>query len=315
MWLPGRHLPTIWGKKMRRVRTVHDRIDRLGTPDGDHLTIARMGRRGSGIPHLLVLHGLEGTIRATYAHGLLRHARARGWSGDLLLFRSCDGELNCAPRLYHSGETTDLDHVVRLLLREAPGPLMIAGVSLGGNVLLKWLGELGSQARALVAAAAAISVPFDLAAGSRQLERGFARVYAHHFLRSLRKKALDKAAQFPGLLSVPDIRSADTLWKFDDVVTAPLHGFASAADYYEKCSSIYSLGRVRVDTFLVSALDDPFVPTAVNLRAREIARRSDTLVPAFSAQGGHVGWVSGSPWDITYSMESFVIDSLAAVMQ
>lgn len=310
-WLPGPHLPTIWGKKVRRITPIHDRMERLATPDGDHVSLARMGRRRAGLPHLLILHGLEGSVRATYAHGLLGQARARGWSGDLLLFRSCDGEMNRAPRLYHSGETTDVDFVLRWLREEATGPLLVVGVSLGGNVLLKWLGEQQVAGAGLVAAAAAVSVPFDLAAGSRALERGFGRVYATHFLRSLRPKALAKAEQFPGCLSPERIRAARTFWEFDDAATAPLHGFTDAADYYKKSSSISFLDRIQVRTFLISALDDPFVPKEVNIRARDIARRSPNLSAAFSDSGGHVGWVSGPLWGVEYSMEAFVVQMLA----
>ena len=184
--LPGGHLPTVWGKKFRRQRLVHDRVERLTTPDGDHLTLARMGVAQPGVPHLLILHGLEGTIGAKYAHGMLELARRRGWSGDLLLFRTCDGEMNSARRLYHSGETTDTDFVVRHLNHCTPGlHLVICGVSLGGNVLVKWLGEQGESAGALVHRAAAVSVPFDLGAGSRFLELGFSRFYTKHFLSTL----------------------------------------------------------------------------------------------------------------------------------
>ena len=145
-WLPGPHLPTIWGKLGRSRSTVHDRLERIATPDGDHLTLVRMGAVHAGVPHLLILHGLEANVGAKYAHGLLQEARNRGWSGDMLMFRSCDGEVNTARRFYHSGETTDLDFVVRRLIRECPElHLVICGVSLGGNVLLKWLGELGLE--------------------------------------------------------------------------------------------------------------------------------------------------------------------------
>ncbi len=141
-WLPGPHLPTIWGKVLRRRSPVHDRLERIGTPDGDHVTLVRMGTIKAGVPHLVILHGLEGKITAKYAHGMLAEARKRGWSGDMLMFRSCDGEMNSARRFYHSGETTDLDFVVRRLIAEHPGiQLKLCGISLGGNVLLKWLGE------------------------------------------------------------------------------------------------------------------------------------------------------------------------------
>lgn len=311
-WLPGPHLPTIWGKKGRRQRLMHDRLERVATPDGDHLTLARMGSARAGVPHLLVLHGLEGTVRAKYAHGLLAEARTRGWSGDLLLFRSCDGELNTAPRLYHSGETSDLDFIVRRFAVQSPSsPLVICGVSLGGNVLLKWLGDAGAAAATLVARAAAVSVPYDLAAGSRYLERGISPLYTKHFLATLKPKALRKALQRPDLLRADRILVARTFWEFDDAATAPLHGFDDAADYYAKSSSLFVLHQVRVPTLLFGAHDDPFVPKSVVHAAVERAQESPSLKCEFTVRGGHVGWVEGQPFFSKYYMERRVVDYLS----
>jgi predicted alpha/beta-fold hydrolase len=290
---------------------MHDRLERFRTDDGDHLTVARMGIARPGVPHLLIVHGLEATLSANYAHGLLHQAQRRGWSGDFLLFRSCDGVLNSARRLYHSGETRDLDFVVRRLQGAAPeSPLLICGVSLGGNVLLKWLGELGNEARSLVRRAAAVSVPFDLAAGSRHLERGFSRVYARHFLATLKAKAIAKAQQHPGAIDLKKAVAAKTFWEFDDGVTAPLHGFADAADYYAQSSSITFLDHVQVPTLLFSALDDPIVPRAVNERVLKAHARSPVFTCDFTTGGGHVGWVDGTPWSPRFYMEERVADYL-----
>ncbi len=287
---------------------MHDRVDRVATPDGDHLTLARMGRAEASVPQVLILHGLEGTIGAKYAHGLLAQAHARGWTGTLMLFRSCDGQLNSAPRLYHSGETTDLDFIVRRLHAESPlSPLYICGVSLGGNVLLKWLGER-SPATTMVAGAGAVSVPFDLARGSRYLERGFSRLYAAHFLQTLKVKALAKARQFPGRIDDRRIRAARTFWEFDDAATAPLHGFLDAADYYERSSSIHYLSGIHVPTLLFSAFDDPFVPPDVLRDAARIAASNPSISCDFSERGGHVGWIEGSLWPATYYMEARVLE-------
>ncbi|MDQ8164925.1 MAG: alpha/beta fold hydrolase [Gemmatimonadota bacterium] len=313
--LPGPHLPTIWGKKARRQKRMHDRVECVETPDGDHLTLARMGRPAASVQQILILHGLEGTIGAKYAHGLLAQAQARGWTGTLMLFRSCDGQLNSAPRLYHSGETTDLDFIVRRLHAESPlSPLFICGVSLGGNVLLKWLGER-SQATTMVTGAAAVSVPFDLARGSRYLELGFSRLYAAHFLQTLKTKALAKARQFPGRMDDHRIRAATTFWEFDDAATAPLHGFLDAADYYERSSSIHYLSGIQVPTLLFSAFDDPFVPPDVLRDAGRIAASNPSIVCDFSERGGHVGWVEGSLWPATYYMEARVVEFFAKVHQ
>ncbi len=303
-WLPGPHLPTVWGKFGRRQPTVHDRLERWTTPDGDHLTIARMGRARAGVPHLLMLHGLEGKLTAKYAHGLLSQVQAMGWSGDLMLFRGCDGEMNSARRMYHSGETTDIDFVVRRLIADAPDtPICIAGVSLGGNVTLKWLGEQGSDLPKQVVRAAAISVPYDLAAGSRHLEQGFARQYVKHFLKTLTAKVLAKMERYPDLCDRQKLLACRTFWDFDDLVTGPLHGFSGAQDYYDRSSSIRFIERIGVPTLLLSAKDDPFLPVEVLGKVQKIAEVNRMLHPLFTERGGHVGWVEGTPFSQRYFME------------
>ena len=313
-WLPGPHLPTIWGKFGRRQPLVHDRLERWATPDGDHLTLARAGLAQPGLPHLLVLHGLEGKLTANYAHGLLQHARIRGWSADLMLFRSCDGQVNSARRFYHSGETSDLDFVVRRLTADNPEtPLFIIGVSLGGNVTLRWLGEQGSEAPSQVRAAAGVSVPFDLAAGSRFLERGFGKLYVRHFIRSLTSKLLRKMELFPDIVDRQALSRVRTFWEFDDLVTGPLHGFRDAADYYDQSSSIRYLDRIAVPTLLLSSIDDPFLPVTVLDRVRTIAADNPKLHTLFTEAGGHVGWVEGQLWQQRYFMEHTVVKWLSEV--
>jgi len=290
---------------------VHDRMERLTTPDGDHLTLVRMGRARPGIPHLLVLHGLEGKISAKYAHGLLHEARERGWSGDLMMFRSCDGEVNLARRFYHSGETSDLDFVVRTLIARDPElHLVICGVSLGGNVALKWLGERGADVPPQVRRAAGVSVPFDLEAGSVYMERGFAKQYVRHFLETLVEKTLAKMERYPDLTDRERLLAARTFRHFDDLVTGPIHGFEDAHDYYAKSSSIGFLERVRVPTLLLSSKDDPFLPVSVLEQVQRISDTNRLLYPEFTARGGHVGWVEGSPWNQRYYMERRVVEWL-----
>lgn len=312
-WLPGPHLPTIWGKLTRRIAPVHDRLERIATADGDHVTLVRMGTIARGVPHLLILHGLEAKISAKYAHGLLEQARRIGWSGDMLMFRSCDGEVNTARRFYHSGETADFDLVVRRLLAEHPElHLVLCGVSLGGNVLLKWLGEQGAGVPAQVRRAAAVSVPYDLEAGARLMENGFARVYVRHFLATLVAKSIRKLELYPDLCDVGKLRAARTFFEFDDILTGPVHGFAGAHDYYHRSSSIHFIDRVRVPTLLMNAWNDPFLPRSVLETVRTIARGNPQLFVEFPETGGHVGWVSGQPWSARYFMEERVIEWLAA---
>lgn len=266
-------------------------------------------------PVLTLFHGLEGTVHSTYARGLMHAARSRGWGAAMLLWRTCDGRIPDVPRLYHSGETTDADHFIRTLAAERPGrPLLCVGVSLGANVLLKWLGEQGAALPSEVRRAAAISTPFDLAAGSTYLEEGLSMVYVRHFVRSLKRKAAAAIARHPGLPVDRDrlARSA-TFWEFDDVFTGPVHGFASAAEYYTRSSSIHFLPKVRVPTLLLSAVNDPFLPPVVLDRVREIARDNPRLHLEFTAAGGHVGWVAGHPWEPQYYLDERVPEWLAAV--
>ena len=312
-WVPGRHLRTLWSRMMRSRERVPTRRERWDTPDGDFVELDRLGAR-DGQPRLVILHGLEGSARSHYARGLLAAAKRRGWAADLLIFRSCGDEPNRLLRSYHSGETGDLDFVVRRLIEVNPKqPLVLTGVSLGGNVLLKWLGESSDRMPPQVVAAAAISVPFDLALGSRYLQHGFSRLYEAYFLRSLRKKAMGKAARFPG--SLETISRAATLWDFDDAVTAPINGFRDAEDYYDKSSSIHWLARIRMPTLLLNATDDPFLPCSVLDEVRTIAQSNSALHVEFVAKGGHVGFISGMvPWRPTYYAEARAIEFLDAAL-
>lgn len=314
-WAPGPHAQTLWGKFFRRSGRLDTRRERWDTPDGDFVELERLDAPPDappGAPRLLLLHGLEGAARSHYARGLFAEARLRGWAMDLLLFRSCGGELNRARRFYHSGETEDLDLVVRRIVGEHPGvPLAVSGVSLGGNVLLKWLGEQGSAAPGEVRAAAAVSVPYDLARGSRHIERGFSRVYSRHFLRSLRRKATAKRERYPDLFDPAALALARTLWDFDHHVTAPVHGFASAADYYARSSAIHFIQRIAVPTLLLSAVDDPFLPSAVLDEVRRIALANPALTVRFVPHGGHVGFIGGpTPWRARYWAEQQVMTFL-----
>jgi uncharacterized protein len=318
-WVPGAHLRTLWGKLVRRAPRVVTRVERWTTPDGDEIELRRLDAP-TGVadaPRLLLLHGLEGTIASLYLRGTLAEARARGWAADALIFRTCNGEMNRARRMYHSGETTDLDFVVRRLTAANPvQPLAIAGFSLGGNVLLKWLGERGDDAPPQLVGAAAISVPFDLERGSRHIERGFARVYGRHFLRTLRTKARAKLDVFPGLFDPAALDRARTLFDFDDAVTAPVHGFRSASDYYSRSSSINFLASIRKPTLLLSARDDPFLPPEVLDEVAEVARNTSYLRVEFHELGGHVGFVSGrNPFRPHYYAEWRVLDFLAGLVR
>lgn len=318
-WVPGAHLQTLWGKLVRRAPRVTTRIERWTTPDADEIELRRLdpASTAASTPRLLLLHGLEGSIASVYLLGTLAQAQARGWAADILIFRTCNGEMNRTRRLYHSGETTDLDFVVRRLVAAHPAqPLVLAGFSLGGNVLLKWLGEQGAGAPSSVLGAVAVSVPYDLERGSRRIERGFARIYGRHFLRTLRAKARTKLRAFPGIFDPNALDRAHTLFDFDDAVTAPVHGFQNARDYYSRSSSIKFLAQVRRPTLLLSARNDPFLPPEVLDDVADVARSNSCLQVEFHELGGHVGFVSGrNPLRPRYYAEWRVVDFLARLIR
>jgi predicted alpha/beta-fold hydrolase len=302
-WLPGPHFQTIGARLLRPRGGVRFERERLELPDGDFLdldwTMGLTDRRTSGpsAPLALVLHGLEGSARSTYAIQLYRELAAKGVDAVGLNFRSCSGEPNRLPRLYHSGETEDLRYVLRLVRERFPGRVLgAAGFSLGGNVLLKYLGEEGERARHLLRAAAAVSVPFDLAAGADHIQRGFSRLYLRFLVRKLRRKVSAKRRLLESRIDVPRVLRSHTFWDFDDAGTAPLHGFASAADYYQRSSSAQFLDDVRVPTLLLHALDDPFLGPDAVPHPETVIARNPHLELVVTPHGGHVGFVSGQPW-------------------
>jgi predicted alpha/beta-fold hydrolase len=319
-WLPGAHLQTAWARIARSRRLVTFTREVLVTPDDDDLMLDHAaGPPGS--PRVLLLHGLEGSAHSLHTQGLAVLVARMGWRGIVLNFRSCARDplnikrrlRNRRPRLYHSGETADLDLVVRTLMaREPTVPLYAIGFSLGGSVLLKWLGETGSGSA--IRAAATLSVPYDLAAASRFLERRVGRIYTFHFMRRLKAKALDVLARFPGETAHIDaarLRAARTFNDFDESFTAPLHGFASAAAYYAESSALGFLPRVAMPTLCVSAEDDPFCPVESVVRAQKAAGANPHLRFRVTKWGGHTGFVAGPwPWRPHYWAEEATIEWL-----
>ena len=299
-WLRGAHTQTVWGRLARSRRQVRLRREALTAPDGDTLLLDHADAPvPDGAPPLLILHGLEGSSHSVYAQGLLALGLAAGLRPSVLNFRFCARDLrdlsraipNERPRLYHSGETTDLDFVLRTLAARHGRPVLAAGVSLGGNVLLKWLGEHPGER--LVAAAATLSVPYDLAAGDRHMTSFPSALYVRAFVKTLVPKAESIARRFPGAAARLDIPRAARAWtfrEFDDAATAPLHGFAGADDYYTRSSSLNVLGSIDVPTLCLSALDDPFVPPECVAAARAAASPSVRFL--VTERGGHAGWVA-----------------------
>jgi predicted alpha/beta-fold hydrolase len=289
-WLPGGHAQTIWPLLIKGPLPNYRR-ERWDTPDGDFIDLDWLdGDRAA--PCVALFHGLEGSSRSHYARRLMLATRARGWHGVVVHFRGCSGEANLLPRAYHSGDSREIDWVLRRLRALGHPALFVAGVSLGANALLKWLAEQGGPAASTIDAAAAVSAPLDLAAANTALSSGFSRTYARHFLRTLIPAALAKERRFPGRIDVRRTLAARTLRDFDDAVTAPLHGFVDADDYYAKSSAGPLLHAVQAPTLLLHAANDPFLPRAV-LPRRELLPRNVTL--EIPAAGGHVGFVHGAP--------------------
>jgi hypothetical protein len=289
-WLPGAHAQTIWPRLIMGPLPPYRR-ERWETPDQDFIDLDWIDG-ASGAPCVVLFHGLEGSSRSHYARRLMHAVGQRDWHGVVVHFRGCSGEPNRLPRAYHSGDSREIDWILRRLHQRGDPALFAAGVSLGGNALLKWLAEQGSHASRLIDAAAAVSPPLDLAAANVALSSGFNRIYARYFLQTLIPAALAKARRFPGLIDVERARAARTLGAFDDAVTAPLHGFRDVDDYYARSSAGPLLATVQAPTLLLHAANDPFLP-ATALPPRE--RLAPAITLELSDHGGHVGFVHGAP--------------------
>ena len=289
-WLANPHLQTIYASLFAPVPAVPMRRERWDTPDGDFVDVDFVDGPGDA-PWVHLYHGLEGSSNSPYARMLMHHVRARGWRGSVFHFRGCSGEPNRLPRAYHSGDTAEIDWSLRRLKALAgAAPLYAAGVSLGGNAFAKWLGEQGEAAVPIVARAAAISAPLDLMAAGEALGRGFARAYSWHFLGTLKRGALEKLDRFPGLYDAQAVRRARSLRDFDNVVTAPLHGFRDTDDYWTRASSKPQLAAIRVPTLVLNARDDPFLPGEALPTPDQV---SSAVTLEFPERGGHVGFVTG----------------------
>lgn len=285
------HVQTLIGRALRSREQPLLRRERWELADGDFLDLDFTPDPDPERPLVLVLHGLEGSSRRNYCLETYRALAARGVAAVGLNFRSCSGEMNRTARAYHSGETDDLGHVVSRLRDRAPErPLGLIGFSLGGNVTLKALGE----GLAGVDAAVAISVPFDLLAGSLHLESTFMgrRIYTRYFMRSLQTKIRAKADLVRAHVPLEPVLRARTLREFDDALTAPLHGFEDAPDYYQSSSSARSLASIRTPTLVLHSLDDPFLPPAALPRAALEA--NPHLLSVLTERGGHVGFIAGT---------------------
>ncbi len=290
-WLPGGHAQTIWPALFSPKPAMPAyRRERWDTPDGDFVDVDFVDAAGQA-PMLVMFHGLEGSSKSHYALGFAQAAAQRGWAFAVPHFRGCSGELNRGPRAYHSGDFEEVGWILARLRERHGRPLYATGVSLGGNALLRWAEESGASAAHTARAVAAISAPVDLAAAGRAIERGFNRFsYMRRFLASMKPKALIKVAQFPGLADAQRIRAARTLYQFDDVYTAPVHGFKGTDDYWARASAKPHLAAIRVPTLVVNATNDPFVPGSSLPGPQDVGRFVTLAQPA---HGGHCGFPDG----------------------
>ncbi len=310
-WLPGGHLQTIWPALSSRphpARSLGYTRERWRAPDGDFIDVDHLPA-AAGAPWLVLFHGLESNSTSRYAVAFAQAARARGWHFVVPHFRGCSGELNLTPRSYHSGDFAEIGWVLGRIREAAGAPVLAAGVSLGGNALLRWAEEAGNTAASVVRALAAISAPVDLTAAGTAIDRGLNRlIYARMFLRTMKPRALAKWQQYPGLFYRERLIAARTLRDFDDCFTAPLHGFAGAEDYWRRASAKPHLDTIRVPALLLNARNDPLIPHESLPRPHEVGPHVTLWQPR---EGGHVGFVAGRWPGHVRAMPDAVCDWLA----
>ena len=291
-WLPSGHLQTIYARQLARRYPVRYRRERWETPDKDFIDLDWLDHSLDGTNLLVLFHGLEGYSQSHYALSLMTVAAQQGWRGVVPHFRGCSGEANRLLRSYHSGDSREIDWILRRLKEENPqSKIYVAAISLGGNMVLKWLGEEGHMAGEVVERAVAVSTPLDLVAAAGELDFGIKRIlYTSYFLQSLKPRALAKIATHGLDIEARAIRRSATFRQFDDLFTAPVHGFKDAEEYWTRCSSKAWLRHIRVPTLLLNARNDPFLPESALPRDDEI---SESVTLDFPCDGGHVGFVSG----------------------
>lgn len=300
-WCCNRHCQTLFPALFRHHPKLTLNNEQLELPDGDFLDLVWTEEKDYNSPIIILLHGLEGSINSPYAKGILKTISDNNWQGVLMNFRGCSGRHNRLNRSYHSGETGDLHTLITVLKERYPDrPLAAIGISLGGNVLLKYLGEQNKECN--LVAAMAISIPFDLADGAIALNKGFARLYQRHLINSLENKLRDKYKNKTAPIDLDKLHEWTDFYSFDHNVTAPIHGFESADDYYTKSSSKQYLKKITTPTLILHSKDDPFMSEKVIPTEAEL---SDSVTLELTEHGGHVGFVYGNnPFDAKYWVEN-----------
>ncbi len=305
-WLAGAHAQTIWSQLFRRRKKIVLRPERLELPDGDFVDLC-WTQNNSG-PIIAVFHGLEGSINSPYACGMMAAIEARGWRGVFMHFRGCSEEFNRLDRNYHSGDTGDIAYLISILQERFPHtPLAAVAYSLGGNALLKYLGE--HPQLLMLNAAAAVSVPFLLGVGADRLDQGLSKIYQRHLIARLQAKMKAKYGDKNTDLPLDRLDSLSTFRLFDDQITAPLHGFRDVDDYYDRSSSRQFLAGINTPTLIIHSLDDPFMTPAAIPAEDELAPQ---VCLELSDRGGHVGFLGGKyPWQISYWLEQRIPEFFA----
>lgn len=310
-WLRNRHLQTIIPNILRPLPRLATHRERIELPDGDFVDADWIDNTAAvqqaDAPIVILLHGLEGSIRSRYAAWMLKRLADAGYRPVIMHSRSCSGEINRKPQSYHSGHTADFDHFFRQIREREPAtPMAAIGYSLSGNAILKWLSE--NPAQVLLRTAVAVSVPFDLDQCSHSVNHGFSKIYQAHLMQRMKATAQKKRSLIRDFGLEPDIGSLKTFRQFDDALTAPLHGFRDAEDYYRRCSSRHMLRTIDSPTLILHARDDPFMTPST-------APSGDMLSPSVTLElaesGGHVGFVAGKwPWKPVYWLEDRILSHL-----
>jgi len=310
-WLPGGNAQTIYAAKVARsykgARPCWTR-QRWDTPDGDFVDVDWLTDDTTlpqDAPLLVLFHGLEGSSNSHYAQAFAAETQQRGWRMAVPHFRGCSGEMNWAPRAYHSGDYEEIGWMLNRFREQHHGPMFAVGISLGGNALMRWGGEMGNAASQVVDGIASVCSPIDLTASGNAIDSGFNKaIYARMFLATMKPRAMQKLQQFPGLFDPQELMAANTLYAFDDVFTAPLHGFRNTDDYWDRASAKPGLSRVKIPALVLNACNDPFIPASSLPTHGQV---SDYVTLWQPTEGGHVGFVSGTfpadlqemPWAVT----------------
>lgn len=303
-WLKSPHLQTLWSTFFKKRPNIDLNPHRVELEDGDFIDLAI--NQLSDKPIVLIMHGLEGSLSSHYVKPLMKKLDNTGYGVVFMHFRGCSNEVNRADRSYHSGDTADLESVIKTIKQDFNQDIFaVIGFSLGGNILLKWLGENGSTVKTHTAIA--VSVPFQLSHAGDRLEKSFSRVYQKHLISRCQQKYRNKFANRQSPLTV-DVNKLNTFYLFDDKITAPLHGFSGADEYYKKCSSRQFLKHIRIPTLVIHAKDDPFMWEHTVPKSDEL---SESIQLELSENGGHVGFIAGkSPFHAEYWVDQRIIEWL-----